>query len=78
MNPPVILSPAADREFEEATIWYEQEAGLGTVFVERVQEALDRIGRLPELHAMVYQDIRRARVQRFSVQRALPSPAGSG
>lgn len=65
MNPPVILSPAADREFEEATIWYEQKAGLGTVFVERVQEALDRIGQLPELHAMVYQDIRRARVQRF-------------
>lgn len=65
MNPPVILSPAADREFEAAAAWYEQEAGLGEAFVERVQEALDRIGPIPEAHATVYRDIRRVRVRRF-------------
>ena len=65
MNLPVILSPAADREFDEAATWYEQRAGLGERFVERVQEALDRIGQAPELHSAIYQDVRRVRVQRF-------------
>jgi len=65
MNLPVILSPAADREFEAAAAWYEQEAHLGERFVEQVQEAPDRIGQMPELHALVYQNIRRVRVQRF-------------
>ena len=65
MNLPVILSPAADREFDEAAAWYERQAGLGERFVERVQEALDRIGQAPALHAAIYQDIRRVRVQRF-------------
>jgi plasmid stabilization system protein ParE len=65
MNLPVILSPAADREFEEAAAWYEDEAGLGKRFVNRVQEALDRIGQMPELHAMVYRNVRRAPVSQF-------------
>jgi len=65
MNLPVILSPTADREFEEAAAWYEQEAGLGETFVERVQEALDRIEQMPELHAVIYKNIRRFRVARF-------------
>jgi toxin ParE1/3/4 len=65
MNLPVILSPAADREFEEAAAWYEQQAGLGEKFIERVQESLDRIGQLPELHAIIYQDVRRVRVPGF-------------
>lgn len=65
MRLPVILSPAADQELDEAAAWYEQRAGLGEQFVERVQEALDRIGRAPERHATTYRDIRRVRVQRF-------------
>ena len=63
MNLPVILSPAADREFEAAAEWYEnQQAGLGTRFVNQVQDTLDRIGHDPELHAVVYKDLRRALV----------------
>jgi len=65
MNLPVILGPAADREFVEAAAWYEEKMGRGEEFIERVQDVLDRIGRMPELHAMVYRDIRRAPVQRF-------------
>ena len=39
MNLPVILSPAADREFEAATEWYESEqTKLGTRFVTQVQK----------------------------------------
>jgi plasmid stabilization system protein ParE len=66
MNLPVILSPAADREFETAAEWYEeQRTGLGVRFVTAVQDALDRIGQMPELHAVVYRDLRRARVAKF-------------
>lgn len=65
MNLPLILGPAADAEFGEAAAWYERRAGLGEAFIERVQEALDRIGQMPELHATVYRDIRRASVRRF-------------
>jgi plasmid stabilization system protein ParE len=65
MNLPVILSPAADREFEAAVAWYEQNAGLGERFVEQVQDALDRIGQRPELHAMIYQNIRRVLLSKF-------------
>ena len=65
MNRPIILIPEADREFDEATAWYERQAGLGERFVAWVQEALDRIGQAPELYAAIDQDIRRIRVQRF-------------
>jgi toxin ParE1/3/4 len=65
MNLPVILSPAADREFEEAAAWYQEYAGRGQKFVDQVQEALDRIERMPELHGAVCQDIRRVRVKQF-------------
>jgi hypothetical protein len=47
MNLPVILSPAADREFGEAAAWYERQTGLGEQFVEQVQETLDQISRTP-------------------------------
>ena len=40
MNRPVILSPAADREFEAAATWYEQKAGLGERFVERTTKGV--------------------------------------
>jgi toxin ParE1/3/4 len=66
MNIPVVLSPAADQEFEAAAAWYEeQKAQLGTEFVEEVQEALDRIGRMPDLPVVLYRNIRRVRVTRF-------------
>jgi plasmid stabilization system protein ParE len=65
MNLPVILSPMADREFVEAAAWYEREAGLGGAFIGQVQDALERIGRMPEMYATIHRDIRRARVHRF-------------
>lgn len=65
MNLPIIMSPAADRDVEAAASWYEEEAGSGTRFVARLQEALDRIGQMPELHAVAYRDVRRARVPKF-------------
>jgi toxin ParE1/3/4 len=65
MNFPVILSPAADREFDAAAHWYEEHTGKGASFVFQVQETLDRIARTPEIHAIVYKNLRRARVSKF-------------
>ena len=65
MNLPVILSPAASRDVEASAEHYEEEAELGAEFVARVEEVLDRIGQMPELHAVAYRDVRRARMSKF-------------
>jgi plasmid stabilization system protein ParE len=66
MSLPIVFRPEARAEFDEAADWYEQQrAGLGADFIARVQEALDRITANPLLHQVVYQDVRRAVVQRF-------------
>jgi len=65
MSLPIILSPAAEREVDAAADWYEQEAGLGARFVTSVQETLDRIEQMPELHPVIYKQVRRGRVTPF-------------
>jgi plasmid stabilization system protein ParE len=65
MNLPVVLTHEAEVEFDEAADWYEQRAGLGAEFVARVRAVLNRIGSMPELHAVVYKDVRRAVLRRF-------------
>ncbi|MDH3599975.1 MAG: type II toxin-antitoxin system RelE/ParE family toxin [Candidatus Tectomicrobia bacterium] len=66
MSLPIVLRPEARVEFDEAFDWYEQQRpGLGVDFVEHVQEVLGRLSAKPELYAQVFQDIRRAVVQRF-------------
>lgn len=65
MSLPVILSPDAERDFDEAADWYQQRAGLGAQFVKNVNDVFERIGRMPELHAIVHRDIRCTRVRRF-------------
>jgi toxin ParE1/3/4 len=66
MNLTVRLLPEAKAEFDAASDWYEQQRlGLGTTFVTRVHEVLNRIAANPQLHAPVYLDIRQAIVPRF-------------
>jgi plasmid stabilization system protein ParE len=66
MSLPVRLLPEAKAEFDAATDWYEQQRpGLGTIFVARVREVLNRIAATPRLHAAVYQDVRKAVVKQF-------------
>ena len=65
MNLPVILSPVADQDLDAAASWYEQQARLGETFVERAQQAVDQIGQMPELHAVIYRGIRRVQIPRF-------------
>jgi plasmid stabilization system protein ParE len=65
MSLPVVLSHEAEREFDAAADWYEQQAGLGTEFVTNVRDVLSRIGQMPEMHAVIYRKVRRAKVRRF-------------
>jgi toxin ParE1/3/4 len=59
------LGHEAEREFDAAADWYEQQAGLGATFVAHVREVLDRIGQMPELRAIIHRNVRRAKVRRF-------------
>jgi len=66
MNLPVILSPEARAEFDEAADWYgERRAGLGDRFIDAVRDALNRIGIAPHTHGVVWKDVRCALVHRF-------------
>lgn len=66
MNLPVILSPEARAEFDEAADWYGQHrAALGDRFVDAVRDALKRIGAAPHIHGVVCEDVRCVLVRRF-------------
>ena len=65
MSLPVVLSPVAQAEFDDAADWYDQQAGLGPAFTAAVREVLKRIGATPLVHQVVYKNIRRGVVRRF-------------
>jgi plasmid stabilization system protein ParE len=66
MTLPIRFLPEAKDEFDAAADWYEQRRpGLGVTFVERVREVLQRIAATPKIHAIVYQDVRKAVVRQF-------------
>jgi toxin ParE1/3/4 len=66
MNLPLIITPEAEQDLAEAKAWYDrQRAGLGEEFVLCVEEALDRIRRLPKAATEVFPSVRRVVVRRF-------------
>jgi plasmid stabilization system protein ParE len=66
MSLPVVLRAEAQADFDEAFDWYEgQRPGLGVDFAAQVQDVFDRISNTPLLHSTVFQDVRKALVQRF-------------
>jgi plasmid stabilization system protein ParE len=66
LNLPVILDPEARHEFDQGYDYYEgRRPGLGETFADAVQVVLDRIGVTPQLHRIVFGDIRRAVVLGF-------------
>lgn len=63
MSLPTILRPAARREFDEASNWYEnRKSGLGFAFVKAVRDILLSISANPVAHAVVHSDVREALV----------------
>ena len=65
MSLPVVLTPEAEAEFDEAADWYEENAGLGAEFTAAVHAVFDRIGNFPLIHQVVFKNIRRAVVKKF-------------
>lgn len=58
--------PDAEIEFNEAVTWYaRQHAGLDAEFVLCIDEALQRISRIPAMYPKVHNETRRTIVQDF-------------
>lgn len=66
MSLPLIITPEAEEDLAAAGAWYDQRrAGLGDDFLLCVEDALDRIRRLPESATEVYPGVRRVVLRRF-------------
>lgn len=66
MNYVLEFRPPARKELDEAYNWYEsQQSGLGTDFLDCIDETINFICLFPESYTAVYRDIRRAVVKRF-------------
>ena len=66
MSLPVILRPLAEADVVE--IFGDLEfirVGLGKRFLARLREVLERIEWMPELHGVVWQDVRAVRLRKF-------------
>jgi toxin ParE1/3/4 len=67
MSLPVVLRPEASQDVEEARDYLEvQRAGLGQAFLNRLKEELARIAAMPQLHGVVWQNVRAARLRKFT------------
>src|SRR5438309_676902 len=63
---PVVLRPEASRDAEEARDYLEaQQSGRGQAFLDRLNEALARVGAMPQLYGVVWQGVRAARLRQF-------------
>lgn len=67
MSLPVVLRPEASRDAQEARDYLNtQRTGLGPAFVDRLNEALARIGALPDMYGIVWRNVRAARLRQFT------------
>jgi plasmid stabilization system protein ParE len=62
----LVVAPEAEQDIAEAYAWYEeQRVGLGEEFLGCVDACIEAFRRVPEMHARVHEDYRRALVRRF-------------
>jgi len=61
----MVFRTIARREFDEAVDWYQQQAGLGEAFIEKVSQAVDRILENPMRYPVVHAGIHQALIDRF-------------
>jgi len=63
---PVVLRGVAEAEFDEAFDWYDgRRPGLAHEFAAEVQRVFDRIAANPQMHGVVFADVRKGVVHRF-------------
>ena len=66
MSLPVHLRPLANADVQRIHAELERQTpGLGNKFLDRLQEALDRIEAMPEMYAEVWRTVRAVRLRRF-------------
>ena len=62
----LVIAPQAAQDIDEAYGWYEgRRVGLGEEFLSCVDACIQAVCRLPEMHAKVHKEYRRALVRRF-------------
>jgi plasmid stabilization system protein ParE len=62
----LIVAPEVEADVGEAYDWYEgHRRGLGEDFLGCVDACVQQLRRMPEMHAKVHEDYRRALVRRF-------------
>jgi toxin ParE1/3/4 len=67
MSLPVVLRPEATKDAAEAIGYFDAlRPGLGQAFLIQVQDVLLRISRMPEIHGIVWRNVRAARLRRFT------------
>jgi len=67
VNLPVVLRPEASRDAEEVRDHFDSlRTGLGQTFLDRLNEALARIGTMPELYGVVWRNVRALRLRQFT------------
>ena len=66
MTTPLIVRPEAQEDIQTTCDALEQvQTGLGRRFAGRLREVFQRVESTPELHGVVWQDVRAARVKHF-------------
>ena len=67
MSVPVVLRPEATKDAAEAIGYFDAlRPGLGQAFLIQVQDFLLRISGMPEIHGIVWRNVRAARLRRFT------------
>ncbi|MEQ8791959.1 MAG: type II toxin-antitoxin system RelE/ParE family toxin [Pirellulaceae bacterium] len=67
MSSPVVLRPEASQDAETTRDYYElQLSGLGQAFLGQLNDVLQRITDTPQIYAPVWNDVRAARLRRFT------------
>jgi plasmid stabilization system protein ParE len=62
----IVTASEAEQDVADAYGWYEgQRAGLGEEFLNCVDACIEAIRRTPEMHAIIYENYRRALLRRF-------------
>ncbi len=66
INRPLFIRPEAKQDLDEARAWYDQQQeGLGSEFLAKVDERLEEIEQAPQRYAAGYRGVRAANVDRF-------------
>ena len=66
MSLPLIVLPEAEVDLAKARMWYDQRGKpCADEFRQCIDNAMERISRMPELHAVIHKGVRRSLVRRF-------------